>query len=151
MWDLSMSQHSDSVSPLSEHPASPALLTNDGPHRHTLFTITAASQKGLSAPDRVTPLGVQILGPSASQLLQRQGEPLILLQESLQACSWVLRVHTAPTTQRQPCSHSSHPLGRGKQQPQTRSEASRTGPASLQRSEEACLGFATPIHSSRIG
>jgi hypothetical protein len=29
-----MSQHSGSISPLSEHPASPALLTNDGPHRH---------------------------------------------------------------------------------------------------------------------
>lgn len=27
-----MSQHSGSISPLSEHPASPALLTNDGPH-----------------------------------------------------------------------------------------------------------------------
>jgi len=35
LWDLSMSQHSGSVSPLSEHPASPALLTNLGPHRHT--------------------------------------------------------------------------------------------------------------------
>ena len=30
-----MSQHSGSVSPLSEHPASPALLTNGGPHRHS--------------------------------------------------------------------------------------------------------------------
>lgn len=33
LWDLGMSQHSGSVSPLSEHPASPALLTNGGPHR----------------------------------------------------------------------------------------------------------------------
>ena len=29
-----MSQHFGSVSPLSEHPASPALLTSHGPHRH---------------------------------------------------------------------------------------------------------------------
>lgn len=32
MWVLSMSQHSGSVNPLSEHPASPALLTSHGPH-----------------------------------------------------------------------------------------------------------------------
>lgn len=29
-----MSQHSGSVDPLSEHPASPALLTSNGPHGH---------------------------------------------------------------------------------------------------------------------
>lgn len=34
MWDLSMSQNFGSVRPLSEQPASPALLTSHGPHRH---------------------------------------------------------------------------------------------------------------------
>ena len=42
MWDLGMSQHSGSVSPLSEHPASPALLTNHGPHRHVSSPQAAA-------------------------------------------------------------------------------------------------------------
>jgi hypothetical protein len=37
-----MSQHSGSVSPLSEHPASPALLTNHGPHRHASSPQAAA-------------------------------------------------------------------------------------------------------------
>jgi len=36
-----MSQHSGSGNSLSEHPASPALLTNPGPHRHTRSTWAA--------------------------------------------------------------------------------------------------------------
>lgn len=46
-----MSQHSGSVSPLSEHPASPALLTSHGPHRHFCSTIgrmAAAPARNLS-------------------------------------------------------------------------------------------------------
>ena len=38
MWDLGMSQYFGSESPLSEHPASPALLTSRGPHRHAVHT-----------------------------------------------------------------------------------------------------------------
>lgn len=48
LWDLCMSQHSGSVSPLSEHPASPALLTNFGPHRHA----RSIGIRGQTTPDR---------------------------------------------------------------------------------------------------
>ena len=53
-----MSQHSGPVSPLSEHPASPALLTNPGPHGHTLAPHdTAVSDRRPRRGPRTTTAG----------------------------------------------------------------------------------------------
>lgn len=40
-----MSQHSGSLNPLSEHPASPALLTSIGPHRHLCSDLQISGPK----------------------------------------------------------------------------------------------------------
>lgn len=75
-----MSQHSGSVSPLSEHPASPALLTSIGPHRLSLFPLAdgvpaqqqQASQGWMGRQQQQKPLlGCPCGGPGMSQVSAR--------------------------------------------------------------------------------
>ena len=69
-----MSQHSGPVSLLSEHPASPALLTNPGPQRD--FCSALGSNQGMGLCQLVAPLnrhtGCLLLHPDEhAQILRR--------------------------------------------------------------------------------
>ena len=73
LWDLSMSQHSGTVSPLSEHPASPALLTNPGPHRHTCSTLHSSSS---SHRQHTASPGLELLCTGLRQRAESHPSPL---------------------------------------------------------------------------
>jgi len=111
LWGLSLSQHSGSVNPLSEHPASPALLTSHGPHGLLCSAIH------------------RIYRSIINNMLRKRRSPL----------GWENH-------------HAQHGLARWwdtNQPPTPRRDGLRGRWRSMPSA--AFDGFATPIHSSRIG
>ena len=130
-----MSQHSGSISPLSEHPASPALLTNDGPHGR----LCSKRARAAAPPARPPPPHRTAPAPPPPPRGGGAGDRPVGGPRGVSAGPLSRGAARAEEE------HAQKPVG--------------TGPRGAGRtqapSEEACLArlytTSMPIHSSRIG